>query len=86
MGGKHEKKDRLIAGYNQEALGQLGQGETIRACASALVTNQSLASAGGLDKGVNFLHIQTLAEFDSAGRVTLPPWVTFRHETGPNTS
>ena len=55
--GKHEKKDRLIAGYNQEAPGKLGQGETIRACASALVTNPSLASAGGSDKGVNVLPI-----------------------------
>ena len=84
--GKHEKKDRLITGYNREAPGQLGPGKTIRACANALVTNQSLASAAGLDKGVNFLPIQTLAEFDSAERVTLLPWVTFRHETGPNTS
>ena len=55
--GKHEKKDRLIAGYNQEAPGKLGQGETSRACASALVTNPSLASAGGSDKGVNVLPI-----------------------------
>ena len=84
--GKQEKKDRLIAGYNQEAPGKLGQGETSRACASALVTNPSLASAGGSDKGVNVLPIWTLAESDSAGRVTLLPWETFRHETGPNTS
>ena len=39
---------------------QLGQGETIRAC----------ASVAGSDKGDNFFLILTLAEVDSAGTVT----------------
>ena len=43
-------------------LGQLSQGETIRAYASAV----------GSGKGVSFFLIQTFAKVDLAGRVTFP--------------
>ena len=52
--------------------GQLGQGITIRACASVL----------GSDKGVNFFLKKTLAKDEFVVRVIFFPGTTFLHING----